>query len=230
MFGPYYRIIEASKYSGGDPERFAVNLVPRIAIMLEFVTAVWGVGKYEGSEWTERLERAGLRFSPAGRTVRNWYDRFVYPQREEYRQVRRQVLRFNEERGVKPRYGTGGRNPHYYHIFEAVRDHDRAALEVSLNNYKEWAKAQNLSSEEARTRLQSSLQSRRPINLSEKNKKAFFQTLDPFKHAMAERAARDYEELLKEAIQRPGVRPRPPRPKQPKQPRRPGTGGDWYGS
>lgn len=227
MFGPYYRILEAGKYAGGDPERFVVNLVPRIAILLELATAIGGVGKYEGSPWADRLERAGLRFSPTGRTFRNWYDNFVWPERGEYKKLRSLVRVFNKKRGIEARYGIGARNPYYYRIFEAIRDNNEVAAREAIVGYKNWARKQGWDSERARTGLRSSLQSRRPINLKEENAKEFLKSLSPGDQVMAERVQKRYARLVNELTSREVIRrgapgaPRAPRPATT-------IGVDWY--
>lgn len=229
MFGPYYRILEAGKYSGGDPERYVVNLIPRVAILLELATAIGGVGKYEGSTWANRLERAGLRFSPAGRTFRNWYDRLVWPERGEYKKLRSLVRVYNKERGITARYGTGPRHPFYYSIFEAIRDNNTVAAHEAVEDYKTWAKEQGWDSERARTGLRSSLQSRRPINLKKETATEFIESLAPGDQILAKRVQKRYTKLVNELTAREVIRRRAPRAKRAPRPA-PTTGVDWYGT
>ncbi len=226
IFGPYYRILEAGKYSGGDPYRYAINLAPSLSIILEAATAITATGKYENSPWGDRLERAGLRFSPAGRAFRNWYDKFVWPERGEYKRTRSLVRKFNKDRGVETRYGGGPRNPLYYQIFEAVRDNNEAAATEAVLRFKQWSRDNGVDSEQARTGLRSSLQSRRPINLKQDLREGFLETLPEQDRLLAEQVQRRYNKLVEKYT---GTGPSRFPPSPPRAPR-PTMREDWYGT
>ena len=182
-------------------------------------------GKYAGSPWDQRLKRYGLKLSPAGQSLNNWIDRAVYPSREEYGKVRSLVRAFNLEEGLKPEGGTGKRDPRYYRIFEAIRDRDPEALKIALDSYKRWAQEEGLDEEQARRNLQSSLNSRRPMNLNPDRMKKFLDKLDPITRLMAEQSDKQYRDMVWDATSRPGELK-----KLPKLPRLPRLkkGGSWY--
>lgn len=226
IFGPYWRLFEAAKYSGGDPSRMAVNMLPRVAIWLETLSALGGWGKYEGTAWGKRMARRGYEISPAARSVRGWHDRLVHPGRVEYQEVRSRVRLFLEEEGEVPKRGYGPTNRYYYAVFEAVRDQNDVALEKAIAGYKEWAKTEGRTSEEARTALRSALHARRPMNLREERIKKFLAGLTEAQRTMAEQQQREYMTWIDRATGQPGRRKRKIKKKRQKKQR----GGDWYGT
>jgi len=224
IFGPYWRLMEAAKYSGGDPHRMAVNMMPRMVIWLEAITAMWGLGKYEGTPWGRRMERWGYKVSPAARSVRNWYNKMVRPGRGEYAEVRQRVRLFRKEEGETPPRGYGPTNRYYYAVFEAVRDQDESAVREALAEYKKWAKAEGRTADEARQGLRASLQTRRPMNLRQENMEKFLVGLTDEQREKAERIQRDYVTMLDRITRAPGAkRKRKIRKKRKKKSR-----GDWY--
>ena len=226
IFGPYWRIMEAIKYGGGNPHQMAVNLLPRAAIWVEAISALQGLGKYEGTTWGKRMERWGYKVSPFARSIKNWHSKMVYPGRADYTEVRSRVRMFREAEGDEPARGFGPTNQYYYAVFEAVRDQNDTALETAIADYKEWAKAEGRTSEEARTGLRAALQARRPINLQDDRLKKFLASLTEPRRETAEQQQREYTSWMDRVTRRTGVKRK--RKKQQKRPRKQ-RGDDWYG-
>lgn len=221
VFGPYWRLFEAAKYSGGDPHRMAINMLPRVSIWLDTISALSGLGKYENTSWGRRMAKRGYEISPAARTLKNWYSNLMYPGRAGYEETRQRMRLFTEEQKKDPI------TQHAYAIFEAVRDQDNLALDEAVKSYKEWAKSTGRSSEEARTALRSALYARRPINLSAARLKEFLAGLTELQREQAEQQQREYTSWMDRVTRRPGAkRKRKTRTKRKKKQQ----GGDWYGT
>ncbi len=225
VFGPYYRIFEAAKYSGGDLSRMATQLVLPLGIIVEVSSALLGYGVYSKAPYGRRLETLGKRYSPVWRAFDGWRGKLMYPGRQPYRQTRKLVRQYHKDKGVSWQPGTGARDWRYYAVFEAIRDQDEARLATALRTYKKWAKAQGLDQEDARRRLQSSLNSRRPINLKPGNRKEFLAGLSERRRKAALQTDEAFTRTLDRILARPGV-PRKPRKPEVAQAVKP-TKGNW---
>lgn len=204
IFGPFYRIMEAGKYSNGNLYELPSRLIFPLAVAAEVGSALLGVGRYDGSPWSRRLSDLGVQFTPLWKAARNWVAKVQHPSRETYYTVKKQVRKFNESRGITPRYADGAQNPYYRTIFEAVRDGNEAALDDAIATYATWAKEQGLDEDTTRTRLRSSLMARRPINLNEDAAKQFLESLsdEDKKTALAENER--YTLLMNRLTRKPG--------------------------
>lgn len=226
IFGPFYRMFEAARYSRGDLYRVPANLIFPLAVTTEVGMALLGLNQYDGTPFSRRLESLGVRYTPVWKAARGWWARATYPTREDYYQTRKLSRVFNEKLGRKPEPGMGPKNFHYLVIFEAVRDSDKPALLERLDAYKSWAKSEGLSAEEARLRLRASLESRSPISVPRKNQAEFLGGLSPANRIMAKTAEENYQKIT-DSITHPIGRPvRPRRANMPKPVSR--LTGDWY--
>jgi radical SAM superfamily enzyme len=226
IFGPFYRLFEAGKYANWNASRYAAQLFFPIGLIAEIGSALIGQGRYAGTPWARRLRDLGATRMPMYRMARNWWDRLMYPMRQDYQTTRKLVRKWEKDQGRTFPYGEPGRrNFYYYRVFEAIRDGDDDALSQAIATYKDWAKEQGWDAERARNGLRSSLDTRRPINLSGADRQAFLDSLTPEQRDTALALDSYYRARRDRITRRPGIPPRPPRaPGAP----RPPQGGNWY--
>jgi len=227
IFGPFYRIFEAAKYSNWNLFETGTRLSWPLSVMADLGMAMIGTGQYTQAPWSERLKRLGLRYSPAGKAIYNWLGRIEAPMREDYYTTRSLVRVWLKKRGEEPSGGRAeGRNPLYYALFEAIRDDNPQDIKTALADVKQWARTvKRWPSEQARRNLQSSLDARRPINLRPERRKVFLEGLSQEDRELVIAVDELYMVYRNRITRRPGV---PIRPAKAMKPKRPQRGGDWY--
>jgi hypothetical protein len=174
----------------------------------------------------ERLKGLGMRYTPAYKMIDQWHGNLMYPNRQDYTEVRKLVRSWQREQGEAPFLGGEmPKNYNYYKVFEAMRDGNLDEITDAVVQYKKWAQTEGLKSEDARLRLRSSLSSRQPVNLAEGRKAVFFKSLPEDKRITAESEDKRYNTILNRITKQPGI---PAKPARPAQPAKPSQGGNWY--
>jgi len=227
MFGLYARVFDAFRYSNNNLNNFLARLSFNYGYAIELANAIIGWGRYKDAPWGRRLQQLNLQYNPAFALIQRRLMNWTYPDREPYYDARREVRGWEKKTGQE-RDVVGRdipKNWYYERIFEAIRDGDMDDFGNAVQSYKDWAREQGRTGEEARSLLRQSLMARSPVPLAQKRLNEFLSSLPDKKRQKIEDTLNTYTQRVDMLTRRPGV---PPRPKKPQgtAPKPPGP--DWY--
>ena len=100
MFGFTSHFADACKFSNGNHYKAAINHVTYAAVTWEMLAKLTGLGQHEGAPLGTRVRDLALDGapSPVVRGIRRWYEKAVYPERVEFKGIRREVIRYLKDR------------------------------------------------------------------------------------------------------------------------------------
>ncbi len=169
LLGPTQRVIDAYTFSDRHSvEKMMIGMMPQVKAVADMIGALLpGVGKYGDFPLEQRVGKTAIKHAPAIRSLLNWFDKEMYPEKQDYDKARAIVGKhIGRVLDRKKRAGSFPVNPEYDRIYQSViRGDVKEAKKLAMELYRSEPEKMH----KKIRGLHSSLRARAPLYLNEQD-------------------------------------------------------------
>jgi hypothetical protein len=183
------RLLWNSGSSDPSIERAMVAAMPKLNAALSIVSAGYNAiaqqtgwptkGRYGEFPIAEQAYQVGKKNISAYRAAANQFERWMYPEEQDWRDGRKLSRKFNEANGRIQKGGEFQINPEYYPIRRALQRSDIGAMQDEFSKFISTHAGDPKGLREVISNLRASLLQDRPMHVGREHEMQFLSTLAP---------------------------------------------------